>query len=142
MKQLNKLNINSLIFKLHPVLIYSIIMVIYLLLFFYFMDPILCEGDETIYDLKANLITETHKYRVHTINYELVMDTYNLMIKRPMSERNYDAELQFLRSAREVTTTLGETFGRINYLVTRIQSIEPTFQSPIQALDYLRITRS
>jgi hypothetical protein len=106
------------------------------------MDPILCEGDETIYDLKANLITETHKYRVHTINYELVMDTYNLMIKRPMSERNYDAELQFLRSAREVTTTLGETFGRINYLVTRIQSIEPTFQSPIQALDYLRITRS
>ena len=106
------------------------------------MDPILCEGDETIYDLKANLITETHKYRVHTINYELVMDTYNLMIRRPMSERNYDAELQFLRSARVVTTTLGETFGRINCLVTRIQSIELTFQSPLQALDYLRITRS
>jgi E3 ubiquitin-protein ligase DOA10 len=142
MKQSNKLNINILIVLLRPLLIYFIIMVIYLLLFIYYMDPILCEGNETLYDLKANLITETHKYRVHTINYELVVDTYNLMIRRPMSERNYDAELQFLRASREVTTNLGETFGRINSLVTRIQSIEPSFQSPVQSLEYLRITRS
>ena len=117
-------------------------MVIYSLLFIYFMDPILCEGNETIYDLKANLITETHKYRVHIINYELVMDTYNLMIRRPMSERNYDAEIQFLRSSLRLTANVGETFTRINSLVTRIQSIEPAFQSPIQATDYLRIIRS
>jgi hypothetical protein len=118
-------------------------MVIYLLLFVYFFaDPILCEGNETIYDLKANLITETHKYRFHIINYELVMDTYNLMISRPMRERNYDAEVQFLNSARQTTTNIEETFGRINYLVGRIQNVEPTFQSPVQTLDYLRVIRS
>jgi hypothetical protein len=97
------------------------------------MDPILCKGNETIYDLKANLITETHKYRVHIINYELIMDTYNLMVGRPMHERNYDAELRLLSSSRVLRADVRKTFSRINFLVRRIQSIEPTFQSPIQA---------
>ena len=128
---------------LRSVLLYLVIILIYLLLFIYFFaDPILCEGNESIYDLKANLITETHKYRVNILNYELIMDTYNLMLTRPMRERNYDMEIQFLNSASEIAGDLRVTFSRINTLVGSIQGIDPAFQSPVQALEYLRITRS
>jgi hypothetical protein len=128
---------------LRPVLLYLVLILIYLLLFIYFFaDPILCEGNESIYDLKANLITETHKYRVNILNYELIMDTYNLMLTRPMRERNYDMEIQFLNSASEIAGGLRVTFSRINTLVGSIQGIDPAFQSPVQALEYLRITRS
>jgi hypothetical protein len=142
MKQVMALSKKSLRVKSRSLLMYLIVIVSYLLLFIYFTDTVLCEGNETIYDLKTSLILETHKYRVHTINYELVIDTYNLMIGRPMHERNYDAELQFLSSSTRLTADIRETFSRINSLVTRIQIIEPAFQSPIQTVNYLRIIRS
>jgi hypothetical protein len=142
-KVINNISYYAFLLTSRSILLYLIIMIIYSVLYIYFFaDPLLCEGNETIYDLKSNLITENHKYRVSIINYEMVMDTYKLMIDRPMHERNYDAEIQFLSASRHITNDLVETFGRINSLVTRIQSIEPRFQSPIQAIDYLRITRS
>ena len=140
MKQV-KLNINFLIVKSRPILIYLIIMAIYFSLFIYFMNPTLCEGDETIYDLKVSLITETHKHRFHILNYEMFMDTYNLMVSRPSNQRDFNAELQFLRATRVTTDYIRDSYSTINHIVARIKELEPTFQSPIQAINYLRVAR-
>jgi hypothetical protein len=114
---------------------------IFLLLFVYFADPSLCQDNETNYNLKVDLIIETHKHRLQIINYEMFMDTYNLMVARPFNQRDFNAELQFLRASRVMTEDLRESFARINHIVTRIRELEPTFQSPIQAINLLRIVR-
>ena len=133
MKLLNRLNINF--------SIYFILILFYMSLFVYFADPSLCEGSETIYSLKANLITETHKHRLYIINYEMFMDTYNLMVGRPTIERDFNAELHFLQATRRTTNDIRDSYSTINHIVTRIKVLEPTFQSPIQGINLLRVTR-
>lgn len=143
MKQLKLtlLNTNTLIIVLRPLLIYLIIVIIYILLFIYFADPCLCDSDETLYDLKVNLITETHKYRIHVINYEMIMDTHNLMQRRNLWDRDFHAEIDFVHTSRAIIRDMRESSATINQIVTRIRALEPTFQSPIQAINYLRIAR-
>lgn len=139
MKLFNKLNNNILTIGLGPLYIYIIIAILYIFIFIYFAEPCLCQ--ETMYNLKIELITETHKHRINIINYEMLMDTYNLMVGRPSFERNFDAELQFLHASQRTTNDLRNSFTTINQLVARIKETEPTFQSPIQTMNFLRITR-
>jgi len=80
-------------FFLSPFLPLLLGLILFTLYSLYFGLPILCEGNETVYDLKFNLITETHKHRMNIINYEMLMDTYNLMTARPTNQRNFEIEV-------------------------------------------------
>jgi|ERR1700738_19805 len=136
-----KLSILNTLIASRPLIIYLTLMMVYILLFIYFADPCLCDSGETLYDLKVNLSTETHGYRVHVINYEMIMDTYNLMTRRNLSDRNFQAEVDFLHAARHIMRDISASSGRIDQMVTRIRALEPTFESPLQAINYLRVTR-
>jgi hypothetical protein len=105
----------------------------------YFGSIILCDSGETLYDLKVNLTTETHGYRVHIINYEYLTDIHNQMTTRPMSERNYNGEIAILEGANKALSDANETFRRITEIEGRIKVIEPNFRSPLQAINYLRV---
>ena len=141
MKQLKLtvLNTNALIFALRPLLLYLIIIMIYIFIFIYFADPSLCQGNETLYDLKVNLTAENHGYRVHIINYEYLTDIHNQMTTRPMSERNYNGEIAILEGANKALSDANESFRKITELEGRIKVIEPDFRSPLQAINYLRV---
>ena len=140
MKQLTKYNINTLLFAIAPLILYLLAIVFLLILFIYFSDPVFCQDNET-YNLKQTLITETHRHRFQIISFEMLMDTYNLMIERNFSNRDFYAEEEVLRASRVVTDEIRESFSRINQMVATIRQSEPTFRSPIQALEYLRVTR-
>jgi hypothetical protein len=133
------LNTNTLTLALHPLFIYLILIMIYISLFIYFADPILCDSGETLYDLKVDLTAETHGYRVHIINYEYLKDIHNQMTTRPMSERNYNGEIAILEGANKALRGAQESFSKITELEGRIKVIEPSFRSPLQAINYLRV---
>lgn len=128
-------------FFLSPFFLIILSLVLFTLYFIYYGSPILCQGDETIYDLKVNLIIETHKYRLQSINFEMLKDTYDLMIRRNLSDRDFNRELEFVQATRRASDGIRDSFVTINQIVARIRAFEPTFQSPIQAIDYLRIAR-
>jgi hypothetical protein len=71
----------------------------------------------------------------------MIMDTYNLMTRRNLSDRDFQVELDFIQTSRGIIRDLRESSERINQIVTRIRVLEPTFQSPVQAINYLRIAR-
>jgi|ERR1700738_1107325 len=104
-----------------------------------FGSIILCDGGETLYDLKVNLITETHGYRLHVINYEYFTDIHNQMTTRPMRERNYNGEIAILEGANKALRDANESFRKITELEGSIKVIEPNFRSPLQAINYLRV---
>lgn len=106
-----------------------------------FGSVILCDGGESLFDLKMNLTGELHSYRVHIANYEYFTDSHNQMVNRPGSERNIERELIVLDSANRVLIDLNETYSKIRSIEGRIRIIEPGFQSPLQAINYLRVTR-
>jgi hypothetical protein len=107
----------------------------------YSFSIIYCDGGETMYSLKINLTTEVHSYRVHLVNYELFTDVYNQMVLRPMAERDYTNEVQLLDGSRKTFEYMTESYGKITNLVDRIRSLDPTFQSPLQSINYLRVGR-
>lgn len=94
-----------------------------------------------MYNLKIDLTTEVHGYRLYVINYELFTDVYNQMTLRPMAQRDYAKEVQLLDCARKTFEDMTESHSKLTNLVNRIRSIDPSFQSPIQSINYLRVIR-
>lgn len=136
----NKVFSYSILWSIRPLLLYLLIMIIYFLLFIYFFaDPVLCQDNQ--YDMKISLVIEMHRYRTCSINYEMIVDTYNLMQRRSVLDRDFNAELEFLRTSRTLINDLSNSLGRISQMVSNIRALDPTFQSPIQAINYLRVAR-